>query len=173
MSLSRSAHQERAKRIIEFFLRHDKDKKATLKHFAEEGVGKKCIYSVLKRHEIQGDVVYKKPTGRKLSVCTPEMFEKLSKLFKENPQITSKAAAEQLGVARTSIFRIMAKMREINMETNREVGEGRCPTCRQTIKSKKPLKKKERKVPKSPKKSKPKPDKKSSANQSKDPDNQL
>lgn len=98
---------------------------------------KKTVYHILRRHDQRGDVTFKKPTGRRVSVCTPEMFDKLANLFKDNPELSCREAAKQLGVARTTIFRIMAKMREKNLETYKTIEtEPRCPTCHQRIETK-------------------------------------
>lgn len=135
--MSRRDNEERAKRIEQYYIRHDKDKKRTYKHFMDEGLGKKTVYHVLRRHDLRGDVTFKKPTGRRVSVCTPEMFERLANLFKDNPDLSCREAAKQLGVARTTIFRIMAKMREKNLETYKIIeSEPRCPTCHQRIEPK-------------------------------------
>lgn len=131
---ARQANEDRAKRIEQYYIRHNKDRKKTYKHFADEGLNKKTIYLTIRRHEQRGDVSFKKPTGRKASVCTPEMFDKLANLFKENPDLSCREAARKLGIARTTIFRIMAKMREKNLETYKVVeSEPRCPTCHQKI----------------------------------------
>lgn len=115
-------------------MKHENDKKKTYLHFMDEGLSKKTIYHVLRRHDLRGDVSFKKPTGRKTTVCTPEMFDKLANLFKENPDLSCREAAKKLGIARTTIFRIMAKMREKNIETHKVVeSETRCPTCHQKV----------------------------------------
>lgn len=133
--MSRQANEERAKRIEQFYLNHNKDKKKTYLHFSEEGISKKIIYHIMRRHDLRGDVSFRKPTGRKVSVCTPEMFDRLANLFKGNPELSCREAANQLGVARTTIFRIIAKMREKNLETYKvlETVEPRCPTCHQRV----------------------------------------
>lgn len=88
----------------------------------------------MRRHDQRGDVSFVKPSGRKVSVCTTEMFERVASLFKENPELSCREAAKQLGVARTTIFRIIAKMREKNLETYKVIeSEPRCPTCHQKI----------------------------------------
>lgn len=132
--MSRKANEERAKRIEQYYIRHGKDKKKTYLHFMDEGLSKKTVYHIMRRHDQRGDVSFKKPTGRRVTVCTPEMFEKLANIFKENPDLSCREAAKQLGVARTTIFRIMAKMREKNLETYKVIeSEPRCPTCHQRI----------------------------------------
>lgn len=137
MKASRRDNEERAKRIEQYYIRHGKDKKKTYKHFIDEGLSKKTVYHILRRHDQRGDVTFKKPTGRRVSVCTPEMFDKLANLFKDNPELSCREAAKQLGVARTTIFRIMAKMREKNLETYKTIeSEPRCPTCHQKIETK-------------------------------------
>lgn len=146
MSSSRRANEDRAKRIEQYYIRHGKDKKKTYLHFMDEGLSKKTVYHILKRHDQRGDVSFKKPTGRRVSVCTPEMFEKVANLFKDSPDLSCREAAKQLGVARTTIFRIMAKMREKNLETNKViVSERRCPTCHQKIEPKPDTPKRKRK----------------------------
>lgn len=133
-SFSRKSNEERAKRIEQYYIRHDKDKKKTYLHFMDEGLTKKTIYHILRRHDQRGDVTFKKPTGRRVSVCTPEMFAKLADLFKNNPELSCREAAKKLGIARTTIFRVMAKMREKNLETYKVIdSEPRCPTCHQKI----------------------------------------
>ena len=142
--MTRKALEERAKRIVEYYLRVNKDKKKVVDHFTEEGVCKKTITKVIRRHEEEGDVSFKKITGRKGHICTPEMFDKVAGLFKNNPHLPSGQAARELGVGRTTIFRILAKMREKNIETYKYMGETRCPTCHQKC-DPKVLIKKERK----------------------------
>lgn len=143
----RRDNEERAKRIEQYYIRHNKDKKKTYAHFIDEGLSKKTIYHILRRHELRGDVTFKKPSGRKVSVCTPEMFDKLANIFKNNPDLSCREAAKQLGVARTTIFRIMAKMREKNLETHKVIvqNEPRCPTCHQKIEKKPNVTKEKRK----------------------------
>lgn len=132
--MSRRSNEERAKRIAQYYVRHEKNRKKTYDHFMDEGLCKKTIYHVLRRHDQDGDVSFKKPTGRKVSVCTPEMFDKLANLFKDKPDLSCREAAKQLGVARTTIFRIMAKMREKKIETYKVIeSEPRCPTCHQRV----------------------------------------
>lgn len=131
---ARVANQERAKRVEDYYIRHNKDKKKTYEHFMDEGMSKKTVYHIIRRHEQRGEVTFKKPTGRRVTVCTPEMFEKLSNIFKQNPDLSCREAAKQLGVARTTVFRILAKMRELNLETYKVIeSEPRCPTCHQKI----------------------------------------
>lgn len=133
-NLSRRAIEERAQRIEQYYTLHGKDKKRTYAHFTDEGISKKTVYHVIRRIEQSGKVIFKKPSGRKVSVCTPEMFEKVANLFKENPKLSCREGAKQLGVARTTIFRIMAKMRENNIETYKVIeSDPRCPTCHQKI----------------------------------------
>lgn len=134
----RRDNEERAKRIEQYYIRHDKDKKKTYAHFIDEGLSKKTIYHILRRHDQRGDVTFKKPSGRRVSVCTPEMFDKLANVFKYNPDLSCREAAKQLGIARTTIFRIMAKMREKNLDTHKVIvqNEPRCPTCHQKIEKK-------------------------------------
>lgn len=132
--MSRKDNEERAKRVEQYYIRHGKDKKKTYQHFHDEGLSKKTIYHILRRHDTTGNVQFKKPTGRKVSVCTPEMFNKLASIFKDNPELSCREAAKQLGVARTTIFRIMAKMREKNIETYKVIDSiVRCPTCHQRL----------------------------------------
>lgn len=132
--MSRKENEERAKRVEQYYIRHGKDKKKTYQHFHDEGLSKKTIYHILRRHDTTGNVQFKKPTGRKVSVCTPEMFNKLASIFKDNPELSCREAAKQLGVARTTIFRIMAKMREKNIETYKVIDSIiRCPTCHQRL----------------------------------------
>lgn len=132
--MSRKENEERAKRVEQYYIRHGKDKKKTYQHFHDEGLSKKTIYHILRRHDTTGNVQFKKPTGRKVSVCTPEMFNKLANIFKDNPELSCREAAKQLGVARTTIFRIMAKMREKNIETYKVIDSIiRCPTCHQRL----------------------------------------
>lgn len=132
--MSRKANEERAKRVEQYYINHNKDKKRTYMHFSDEGMSKKIIYHIMRRHDQRGDVSFVKPSGRKVSVCTPEMFERVAGLFKENPELSCREAAKQLGVARTTIFRIIAKMREKNLETYKVIeSEPRCPTCHQKV----------------------------------------
>lgn len=146
---ARRANEERAKRIEQYYIRHNKDKKKTYQHFLDEGLTKKTIYHTIRRHDQRGDVTFKKPTGRRVTVCTPEMFERLANLFKENPELSCREAAKQLGIARTTIFRIMAKMREKNLETYKVIeSEPRCPTCHQKIEPKATPKRRRRKATK-------------------------
>lgn len=152
-NLTRRAIEDRAQRIEQYYIQHDRDKKKTYAHFTDEGISKKTVYHVLRRIERAGEVIFKKPSGRKVSVCTPEMFEKVAELFKQNPKLSCREGAKQLGVARTTIFRIMAKMREKNIETYKVIeSEPRCPTCHQKIDAKiaEALEKRKNKV-KSPK----------------------
>lgn len=135
--MSRRANEERAKRVEQYYIRHGLDKKKTYTHFTDEGLCKKTIYHILRRHDQRGDVSFKKPTGRRVTVCTTEMFDRLANIFKENPDLSCREAAKQLGVARTTIFRIMKKMREKNLETYKVIeSEPRCPTCHQKIENK-------------------------------------
>lgn len=134
INLTRREIEERAHRIEQYFNRHDKDKKKTYAHFMDEGISKKTIYHILRRIEQSGEVTFKRPTGRKVSVCTPEMFEKVAELFKNDPSLSCREGARKLGIARTTIFRIMAKMRESNIETYKQIeSDPRCPTCHQKI----------------------------------------
>lgn len=139
--MSRKSLEERAKRIVEFYLRTGKDKKKVVDHFGEEGICKRTVNKVIKKHEERGDVSFIKPTGRKGTMCTPEMFDKVATLFRANPTLPSGEAAKQLGIARTTIFRILAKMRENDIETFKEI-ETRCPTCHQKCNPKALIKKK-------------------------------
>lgn len=144
----RRANEDRAKRIIQYYERHDKDKKRTYVHFMDEGLNKKTVYHILRRHEERGDITFRKPTGRRSTVCTPEMFERLANLFKESPKLSCREAAEQLGIARTTIFRIMRKMKEKDIETNKVIeSEPRCPTCHQKVDMKRKRKKKVNVIP--------------------------
>lgn len=147
--MSRRDNEERAKRIEQYYIRHGKDKKKTYHHFMDEGLCKKTIYHIMRRHDQRGDVTFKKPTGRRVTVCTPEMFDRLANLFKDNPELSCREAAKQLGIARTTIFRIMAKMREKNLETYKVIeSEARCPTCHQKIEPKAPTPRRKKKVEK-------------------------
>lgn len=157
---SRQVLEERAKRIIQYYMRHDGDKKRTCDHFTDEGICKRTIVNIIKRYEgelansnstddnINGDtgddcntsikslnLTGKKPLGRKPTVTTPEMFDKIAKLFQENPDLSCREAAKRLQLSRTSIFRVIRKMKENNIEINKViVSEPRCPTCHQRIK---------------------------------------
>lgn len=155
-AMSRRSLEDRARRIVEYYNRVNKDKKRVIEHFEEEGICKRTISKIIRRHEEKGDVTFMKPPGRRGTICTPEMFDRVANLFKENPNLPSGEAAKQLGIARTTIFRVLAKMREKNIETYKIV-ETRCPTCHQKCDPKVLLKKigrpkKEKQVKSQPKK---------------------
>lgn len=133
---SKGKFEERAKRIWEYYLRHSKDRKRTCEHFQDEGLSKRTVYHILRKYEQQGDATSKKPIGRPPTVCTEEMFSRVSQIFRENPNLSCREAALQLGIKRTTIFRIMEKMRERDLPTNKILErQRRCPTCHQKIDS--------------------------------------
>lgn len=159
---SRQALEERAKRIVQYYIRHGKDKKRTYAHFMDEGLHKRTIVTIIKRHDeetnnhsttdehghqsehdkqgtsnlnVNTTKPEKKPLGRKPTVTTPEMFDKIANLFKEKPDLSCREAAKTLNLSRTTIFRIIRKMKEKNIEINKVIAsEPRCPTCHQRIK---------------------------------------
>lgn len=133
--MNNKKYEERAKRIEQYYLKHGKDKKKTYLHFTDEGLNKRTIYNILRKHEELGDVSHRKgDVGRKATACTPEMFDKCAKLFKDNPKLSFRQAALELNVPRTTVYRILSKMKENDLETYK-VGEAdpRCPTCHQKI----------------------------------------
>lgn len=146
---TRQAIEDRAKRIVQYYLRYEGDKKRTCAHFEDEGIPKRTILNVLKRFQDKlanppptddeekesFNLMGKKPLGRKPTVTTPEMFDKVSSLFREYPDLSCREAAKRLDLARTSIFRVIKKMKENGIEINKDiVSERRCPTCHQRIK---------------------------------------
>lgn len=133
--MNNKKYEERAKRIEQYYLKHGKDKKKTYLHFTDEGLNKRTIYNILRKHEELGDVSHKKgDVGRKATACTPEMFDKCAKLFKENPKLSFRQAALELNVPRTTVYRILSKMKENDLETYKiSETDPRCPTCHQKI----------------------------------------
>lgn len=133
--MNNQKYEERAKRIEQYYLKHGKDKKKTYVHFTDEGLNKRTIYNILRKHEELGDVSHKKgDVGRKATACTPEMFDKCAKLFKENPKLSFRQAALELNVPRTTVYRILSKMKENDLETYKiSETDPRCPTCHQKI----------------------------------------
>lgn len=133
--MNNKKYEERAKRIEQYYLKHGKDKKKTYSHFTDEGLNKRTIYNILRKHEELGDVSHKKgDVGRKATACTPEMFDKCAKLFKDNPKLSFRQAALELNVPRTTVYRILSKMKENDLETYKiSEADPRCPTCHQKI----------------------------------------
>lgn len=61
-------HEERARRIIDFYQAHDNDQTHTNNHFVEQGFVQRTIKRVIKRWVDEGRVSYKWNYGRKRNV---------------------------------------------------------------------------------------------------------
>ena len=127
----RCTYEERAKRIVEFYLRFDKDKLKTLKHFKDEGVPSRSIHRIITNYEKRGEAKFKKIPGRSKKIDSMEAYNKLAAIFKEDPKMSCGDVANRLGVSKTTVLRILRQMRSDNVETYREVDTVICPTCHQ------------------------------------------
>jgi DNA-binding transcriptional MerR regulator len=127
----RCTYEERAKRIIEFYLRFDKDKLKTLRHFKDEGVPARSIHRIITNYEKRGDINFKKIPGRSKKINSDEAYDKLASMFKQDPKMSCGDVATRLGVSKTTVLRILRQMRSDNVETYREVDTVICPTCHQ------------------------------------------
>lgn len=128
----RLTYQERAKRIAEFYIRMNKNTKKVVAHFVEEGVPSRTVHRVLRLFESRGDVAFKKIPGRGRKVSTEEAQQKIADLFRENPKMPIRAAADLLGVSRSTLARLLNEMRAENKDTFQAPPETAiCPTCRQ------------------------------------------
>lgn len=127
----RCTYEERAKRIIEFYLRFEKDKVKTLRHFKDEGVPPRSIHRIITNFEKRGEATFKKIPGRSKKIDDHEAYDKLAAMFKEDPKMSLGDVATKLGVSKTTVLRILRQMRLDNIETYREVDTVICPTCHQ------------------------------------------
>lgn len=127
----RCTYEERSKRIVEFYLRFEKDKLKTLKHFKDEGVPARSIHRIITNYEKRGEATFKKIPGRSKKIDSTEAYDKLAAIFKEDPKMSCGDVATRLGVSKTTVLRILRQMRSDNIETYREVDTVICPTCHQ------------------------------------------
>lgn len=127
----RHNYEERAKRIVDFYLRTDKDKKRVVKHFKDEGVPSRSVHRIINQYEERGDASFKKIPGRNRKILPDEAYEKVSALFKQNPKMTCGDVANSMGVSKSTVLRILRQMRKDNVETYREIESVICPTCHQ------------------------------------------
>lgn len=125
----RHNYEERAKRIIDFYLRTEKDKKRVVKHFKDEGIPSRSVHRIINQYEERGEVAFKKIPGRNRKVLPDEAYERVSALFKKNPKMTCADVASSMGVSKSTVLRILRQMRKDNIETYREVESVICPTC--------------------------------------------
>lgn len=129
----RQNFEERAKRIVDFYLRVDKDKKRVVKHFKEEGIPSRSVNRIVNQYEERGDASFKKIPGRTKKLVPEDAYEKVSNFFKSNPKMACGQVASQLGVSKSTVLRILRQMRRENIETYRQVETVICPTCHQRI----------------------------------------
>lgn len=129
--MARRHFEERAQRIVDFYIRTEKDKKRVVKHFKEEGIPSRSVHRIINQFEERGDASFKKIPGRNRKVLPDEAYGRVAALFKENPKMTCADVASKMEVSKSTVLRILRQMRNDNIETYREIESVICPTCHQ------------------------------------------
>ena len=102
--------------IVESFIRNNESCMAVqrefVKHFhAGHHPSRHTIYRIIAKWRKHGSIenLSKRKSGRRISIRTPENIERVQKALQENPQNSSRRAAQQLGISKSSLLRILHK----------------------------------------------------------------
>jgi len=89
-------HKVRAKRIVNFYLRHkSKGKKFPVNHFVLEGESFSSVYQIIQRYEDRGTVQRKSGNGRPPKIMTPKNVKRLVKMFDHKDDSSERKAAKK------------------------------------------------------------------------------
>ena len=101
--MNRSIKEAFAKTVVHYFTDISNfNKKATVEYFLKGGHPKSTLYKIIKRFETTGCSDYKHlNAGRKPTVSTPQMTERMKKTFKMRTKHFFTRSSEQLNVWRT------------------------------------------------------------------------
>lgn len=103
--------EDDAKRIIQFFLNNNQDRKSTIKHFEDEGCKKRTIQQVLKRYADTGKVEYSKNSGPQPSVLTAKQLKKIKNHYIRKPNTSERSTASKFKISKTSVVNAKKKLR--------------------------------------------------------------
>ena len=92
------------KLIIEFFLSHENDKKATRNHFLVQNIGERFINRTLEDYAKKGHVDYKQSSGRNPTVSTKQACTSLVRRLKKNNCESTRESAKFLKVNEKETF---------------------------------------------------------------------
>ena len=98
------------KLIIEFFLSHENDKKATRNHLLVQNIGERFINRTLESYAKKGYVDYKQSSGRNPAVSTKQACTSLLRRLKKNNCESTRESAKFLKVSQTTICRMKKKL---------------------------------------------------------------
>jgi hypothetical protein len=107
--MNKSARQHYAERVVQFYENNGRDIELVVKHFKEEGKLRKNIIPIIKRYLKNGNITYKKPSGRPPTVSTSVNINKVVRKFRQNPNTSVRIVSQQLKLARSTVSRIKLK----------------------------------------------------------------
>jgi len=112
--------QEIAKRVFHYYENCSNFSKIkTVHHFSVEGIPRSTIYRIISRVEQTKQVNNKKSTGRPAIHSTPKQIKKVETLFKRNPTISVRKAAQKLQMNRSTLSDIKSKKLKIKGYTRK------------------------------------------------------
>jgi len=116
-----SRRQLLADRIVHFFENvANRETKTTVRHFLIEKVPRATVYRVLKRYEERGNSLYKKQKGRPVSPGIEKLKVKVLRLYERDAHLSERAAAAKLGISKTYLHHIKAKLLGIKTFTRKK-----------------------------------------------------
>ena len=102
--------QQVAKQVVQFYTEISNfNKFETVSHFKKQGLKTQNLYKILRRYEETGTHEFKRKSGRKVTVATPEMINKVKKRL-VNTQNTIRDTARTLGISKTRVQDIKIMM---------------------------------------------------------------
>ena len=105
--MTRRNNEEYAKRICHYHENTAKfNKFRTVRHFAEEGIKPNTIYHILTRFNTTGKSSYEKLSGRPKSQRSKKLETSIKKIYKADPNISERTAANRLGISQSYLHEI-------------------------------------------------------------------
>ena len=122
-SMGRIKPQHLSGRVIDFWMDHGKDYKATFRHFDEEHKDRSNIRRIIKRFLKTGRKEPLKSTGRKPLGSCDENVQKVREFRRLNPDFSVRQTAEELGMTRRAV-ELCRKKSGIKSYRKRKSGSG-------------------------------------------------
>jgi len=116
--MARQEHQYFANRVFHYFenVAH-RNKKMTADHFVSEGKRRDTIYRIIKRCEETGEVNFKSIPG---PACVKMSPRKLAKVFRKDPNISVRAAAQKLNMPKSTVSHMKVHKLGITARTRKK-----------------------------------------------------
>jgi transposase len=102
--LSTAEVNQLAKAVVHYFENAgNQDTSLTCRHFTEQGANSKTVRRIIQRYLQEGRITHKPRGGKFATVSSRKVVQKVQKIFENNPRLSVRNAAQQVGIAKSTL----------------------------------------------------------------------